>query len=285
MRPPRFDLMTIDEALAYGRAQLTHSPTPHLDARILLARVRGQPYSYLLAHGEETLSAGQWAAYRQMVARARQGEPIPYITGQAPFFDFVLQLNPAVLIPRPETEELVTQIVQYGQTFSAPRIVDVGTGSGCIAIALARQLPQAHLEAVDISAPALAVARANARRLAPGRIRFYQGDLLQPISTAPDIIAANLPYISEREWTRLDDRVKLHEPALALRGGAGGLDLIRRLLQQASDKLRPGGALFLEIGWQQGETAARLARAHFPGAAVQCLPDLAGRDRILCVKT
>ncbi|HID54139.1 MAG TPA: peptide chain release factor N(5)-glutamine methyltransferase [Anaerolineae bacterium] len=196
-----------------------------------------------------------------------------------------MRVNTAVLIPRPETEELVTQVVQYAQTLPAPHIVDVGTGSGCIAIALARQLPQARIEAVDISDDALAIARANMFKLAPGRIRFYEGDLLQPLPTPPDIVVANLPYISESEWTLLDDGVKLHEPSLALKGGVDGLDLVKRLLQQAMNKLRLNSAIFLEIGWQQGEAATQLARARFPKAAIQLLPDLAGRDRILIVKT
>ena len=277
--------MTIDEALAYGRAQLANSPTPHIDARILLEHLLQRPYSYLLAHGDKKLTAVQLTDYKRLVARAQQGEPIPYITGQAPFFDFMVRVNTAVLIPRPETEELVTQAVQYAQTLPAPHIVDVGTGSGCIAIALARQLPQARIEAVDISADALTIARANMFQLAPGRIRFYEGDLLQPLPTPPDIVVANLPYISESEWTLLDDGVKLHEPSLALKGGVDGLDLVRRLLQQAMNKLGPHSAIFLEIGWQQGEAAAQLARARFPAAAIQLLPDLAGRDRILIVKT
>ncbi len=275
--------MTIDEALAYGRAQLAHSPTPRLDARILLEHLLQRPYSYFLAYGDKKLTAGQLADYQHLIARARQGEPIPYITGQAPFFDFMVRVNTAVLIPRPETEELVTQASQYAQTLPAPHIVDVGTGSGCIAIALARQLPQARIEAVDISGDALAVARANRRKLAPERIRFYQGDLLQPISAPPDIVVANLPYISESEWTLLDDGVKLHEPSLALKGGADGLDLVKQLLQQAMNKLRPHSAVFLEIGWQQGEAITQLARARFPTAAIQLLPDLAGRDRILII--
>ena len=277
--------MTIDEALAYGRAQLANSPTPRIDARILLEHLLQRPYSYLLAHGDKKLTAAQWADYKRLAARARQGQPIPYITGQAPFFDFMVRVNTAVLIPRPETEELVTQVVQYAQTLPAPRIADVGTGSGCIAIALARQLPQARIEAVDVSAGALDVARANMFRLAPGRIRLYEGDLLQPLPSPPHIVVANLPYISESEWTLLDDRVKLHEPSLALKGGVDGLDLVRRLLQQAVNKLGPHSAIFLEIGWRQGEAAAQLARDRFPAAAIQLLPDLAGRDRILIVKT
>lgn len=276
--------MTIDDVLAYGRFQLNQSSTSHLDARILLEHLLKKEHSYFIAHGDELLNPEQLAAYKVLVARAREGEPIPYITGEAPFFDFMVRVNTAVLIPRPETEELVAQVVQVSRSLPPQRIVDIGTGSGCIAIALARQLPSAQIEAVDISPEALHTARTNAAQLAPGRISFYQGDLLQPIPAERDIVVANLPYISESEWTMLDDGVKLHEPSLALKGGHDGLDLVRRLLQEAAAKLSPNGAIFLEIGWQQGDVVLREARSFFPDADVQLRKDLAGRDRIVTVK-
>jgi release factor glutamine methyltransferase len=280
--------MNIAEALAYGRSQLHHSPTPELDTRLLLQHILQRSHSFLIAYGEEPLTAVQQTLFTQAIARAQQQEPIPYILGSAPFFDFDLQVSPAVLIPRPETELLVETAVTHARTHPAKHLVDVGTGSGAIAIAAARMLPQTAVSATDISPPALTIAQANADRLAAGRIRFYPGDLLSPIHAAPDsqvdIIIANLPYITDGEWTALDDGVKWYEPVTALRGGPDGLDLVRELLQQAVTYLRPGGAIFLEIGWQQGAAATQAARHTFPQAQVQLLPDYAGHDRIVAVK-
>ena len=276
--------MNISEARDYGRSQLHSSPTPQLDARLLLEHVLNVSHSYLAAHGEVVLTAVQQTQYRQLIQRAARLEPIPYLIGHAPFFDLDILVNQSVLIPRPETEQLVQLALDWAKRRPAARIVDVGTGSGCIPAILARRLPQAVVAAADISAAALAVARQNGQRHAPGRIRFHQGHLLDPISPPIDLITANLPYISDGEWTMLDDGVKLYEPAAALRGGTDGLDLIRRLLQQAVTKLAPNGAILLEIGWRQGTAVQNLAQAAFPTAQVNILPDFAGHDRIAAIK-
>lgn len=279
--------MNIREALDYGRSQLTYSPTPRLDARLLLEHLLDVPHSYLVVHQDKPLTGEEEKSYRQFIERARQAEPIPYIIGHVPFFDFDLHVSPGVLIPRPETEQLVELAVAWVRERGAEtaettlRAVDVGTGSGCIAIALARFLPQLQITAVDISPKALAIAQQNGARLAPDRIQFQQSDLLQAVNTAVDLIVANLPYVTSGEWQALADGVKLYEPALALDGGKDGLDLIRRLLQQASTRLRPNGAIFLEIGWQQGDAAQKLARDYFPEATIDVLPDFAGHDRIV----
>ncbi len=277
--------MDIQSALAYGRFQLTpHSPTPQLDARLLLEHLLDVPHSYLIVHHDQPLTAEQQQQYEQRIARASQQEPIPYIIGHAPFFHFDLHVAPGVLIPRPETEQLVELAVAWARESKANvalRAVDVGTGSGCIAIALAHFLPDAQVTAVDISPTALAIAQQNAALFVPQRIQFRQSDLLQAIADPIDLIVANLPYVTSGEWQSLADGVKLHEPALALDGGADGLDLIRRLLQQATTLLRPGGAIFLEIGWQQGKTAQQAAQDHFPEAKITILPDFAGHDRIV----
>ena len=276
--------MTIDDALAYGRFHLTHSATPHLDTRLLLQHILHVNHAYLIAHGDAALTAVQTQQFQSAVARAQQSEPIPYIIGTAPFFDMELHVTPAVLIPRPETELLVEHAVQWGKPKGALRIVDVGTGSGCIPIALARQLPQAEITAVDISPAALTVAQQNAAAFAPNRIHFYQGNLLVPIDHPIDLITANLPYIADSEWTMLDDGVKLHEPSLALRGGKDGLDLIRELLHQAASKLSASGAIFLEIGWQQGQGVTNLAKTAFPKAQVDLIQDYANHDRLVIIK-
>jgi release factor glutamine methyltransferase len=280
--------MDIQVALAYGRSQLSpHTPTPQLDARLLLEHLLDVPYSYLIIHFNQPLTAEQEKGYHQLITRAQQGEPIPYIIGHAPFFDFDLYVAPGVLIPRPETEQLVELAVAWIKEQAAEtaqkalKVVDVGSGSGCIAIALARQLPQLQVTAVDISPTALTIAQQNAQRLAPNRIAFQQSDLLQAISDPVDLIVANLPYVTSGEWQVLADGVKLHEPVLALDGGEDGLDLIRRLLPQVTTRLRPNGALFLEIGWQQGKAAHKLAQDCFPEATIKILPDFAGHERFL----
>lgn len=277
--------MTIQEALAWGRLALAASPSPGLDARLLLAHVLGVSHAYLVGHSQDTLPAAQQAAYAALVARAQRHEPIPYLVGHAPFYGLDFLVSPAVLIPRPETEQLVEQALAWANSHRPGRIVDVGTGSGCIAITLARHLPQAEIIAIDLSSEALAIAQENGARHAPGRVQFRHGSLLAPINTPADLIIANLPYVTDAEWTLLDDGVKWYEPATALRGGPDGLVLVQQLLHQAAAKLRPGGAIFLEIGWQQGSAAQQLAAGSFPAGHIQCRPDFAGHDRFIIIQT
>ncbi len=277
---------TIHTALAYGRSLLSPtSPTPELDARLLLEHTLDVSHSYLIAHGDEALTAVQIRQYHAYLQRAAAKEPIPYIVGHAPFFGLDFRVTPAVLIPRPETEQLVDIALAWANGRGPISIADVGAGSGCIPITLARHLPHAAVQATDISADALTIARQNADRLAPGRITFHQGNLLEPIPTPLHLITANLPYVTSGEWTMLDDGVKLYEPQVALLGGQDGLDLITQLLEQATDKLIPGGMMILEIGWRQGTAAQALAQASFPAAEVAVETDFAGHDRFVVIHT
>jgi release factor glutamine methyltransferase len=278
-------MTTIREALQQGRAMLRHSPTPALDARLLLEHVLRRDHAFLIAHGDEALSATALTEFDQALERAAAGEPIPYLTGHAPFMELEFIVSPAILIPRPETEQLVEMAAAYGRGQGAFRIADVGTGSGCIAVSLARRLPAAEVVAVDVSAAALAVAAANVARHAPGQVHLVCGDLLTAIGLGLDLIVANLPYVAGAEWPTLPIRVQSFEPRLALDGGADGLDLIRALLPQAAARLRPGGLALLEIGWQQGQAVTELARAAFPAAEVILHQDFAGHDRIVAVQT
>jgi release factor glutamine methyltransferase len=276
---------TIGGALAWGRQQLQQSPSPAVDSRLLLEHILQVNHTYLVGHATDPLPATHLAAYQALVARAAQGEPIPYLVGHAPFYGRSFLVNPVVLIPRPETEELVQQVIAWAKERPGTHLVDVGTGSGCIAVTLACELPDARVTAVDVSAAALNVARQNAERLgAAGRITFHEGSLLEPLPAPVDAIVANLPYIADDEWTSLDVGVKWYEPAGALRGGPDGLDVIRELLPQAHTRLQPGGAIFLEIGWQQGEAARQLAAGHFPQAEVRLLADFAGHDRFVTIQ-
>ena len=279
-------IVTIHEAWATGRDQLAQASfTPELDARLLLQYVLHVEHSYLIAHGDETLTKLQASDYAALLARARAKEPVPYITGNAPFYGFDIHVNPAVLIPRPETEELVGRAVSWVGPRSGLRVVDVGTGSGCIAIALARHLPPTILLASDLSLKAIQVARLNAQKLAKQSITFVQSDLLAALGGPFDLIVANLPYVADDEWTIIDDGVKWYEPSLALSGGEDGLDLFRALLRQAAVRLRPGGAVFLEIGWRQGSAVRQLAGDFFPLADIKVFTDLTGQDRIVQIQT
>jgi release factor glutamine methyltransferase len=207
---------------------------------------------------------------------------LPYLTGRAEFYGLDFEVTPEVLIPRPETETLVDlALAQRPAT-----IVDVGTGSGCIAVALAARLPKATVCAIDISPAALAVAQRNAERHdVADRVHLIVGDVLNPRPSQADLIVSNPPYIPTGDCASLQASVRNHEPNLALDGGPDGLAIIEPLMAQAPAVLRPGGALLIEVGFDQGEIASRLARTYFPQAQVRIHPDLAGRDRVLEVQT
>ena len=277
---------TIREAWARGRDLLAQaSASPEIDARLLLQKATGLNHSYVLAHGEKALTSEQSATYDSFLARAAKKEPIPYLIGSTEFYGLLFEIGPAVLIPRPETELLVDRALAWTQARAQDRenlrIVDVGTGSGCIAISLAHQLSDPVIAAVDISFDALQVARRNARFLGTGKVYFVQADLLTALPGPFDLIVANLPYIAADEWTVVDDGVKWYEPRVALDGGEDGLEFLRKLLYQAMYKLHPRGALFLEIGWRQGKAVTELATSLLPQADVRLLQDYAGHDRVV----
>ena len=275
--------MKIVSALNFGREILSRSDSAELDARRLLAHVLQVQSSYLLAHGSEVVSSKPLNEYFNLIARAERHEPLPYIIGSVAFRYLNLHVTSDILIPRPETEELVSRVIQWAkrrkQTLS---LVDVGTGSGCIAISLATELDDVTVAAVDVSADALAIAQQNAETY-KACITFHQGSLLAPINYPIDAIIANLPYVTDEEMDALPVSVSKFEPSLALHGGSDGLDLIRNLLQQATACLKPDGAIFLEIGCRQGRAAKKLARKYFPTATVHCQQDYAGQDRFILV--
>jgi release factor glutamine methyltransferase len=276
--------MTLQSALSEAGQRLAGRPDAVLTARLLLQHVLGVTWPWLLAHADDPFPESAETAWHTALARAVAAEPLPYITGRAPFRHLELAVTPATLIPRPETEQLVDLVLAWAGDRQRLRVIDVGTGSGCIAISLATERPGWQVTAIDISADALAVARRNAAEWhAP--VCFVQGDLLQPVTESADLIVANLPYVSLAEWRELDDGVKLHEPATALLGGADGLDPVRALLSMATDRLRPGGALFLEIGHAQGAAAMALAAHAFPAARTTCLADWSGHDRFVRIET
>jgi release factor glutamine methyltransferase len=248
---------------------------------MLLLHVLGKDKAWLMAHSEEELSGEQATQYMELVERRYRGEPIQYITGSAEFYGLPFRVTPDVLIPRPETEHLVEQPLVFAARFQAPRIVDVGTGSGAIAIALAHHLPNAAITAIDISAAALTIARQNAELNGVfHRIRFLEGDLLGPVSGQQfDIVVSNPPYVPLRDHDSLAVEVRNHEPALALLAGDDGLDIYRHLIPAAFAALVPGGFVALEIGYGQSPAIGEmLAASGF--IEIEFAPDLQGIPRV-----
>ncbi len=260
------------------------SESPALEAQVLLAHILGRPRSWVLAHPEVALSPEQSTDLESRLVRLESGEPLPYVLQAWEFFGMVFSVSPQVLIPRPETELLVEQALTWLLANPGRRsALDVGTGSGCIALALAMNLPDLHITGTDISAGALELAQMNLRRYGlQTQVEFSLADMI-PVDQEPvDLICANLPYIPSTELTKL--KVGRWEPRLALDGGPDGLSLIRRLLEQAPASLAPGGLLLMEIEAGQGQAGLNLARQSFSGAEISLLQDLAGRDRLVRIQ-
>ncbi len=263
------------------------SDTPALDASVLLAHIVKQPRTWVIAHPELHLTASQQKQLDDSLARLEAGEAFPYVLGRWEFFGLDFDLTPDVLIPRPETELLVEKAIAWLQRSPNRRtIADVGTGSGAIAVAIAVNIPDAHVLATDISHHALEVAHQNAVKFdVDHQIDFVQCDLLpQHIDPLPteshfDLICANLPYIPTEKLHNLP--IFGREPTLALDGGPDGLDPIRRLLDIGPEWLAPNGMILLEIEATRGIQALNLACDLFSEATIHLHQDLMGRDRLL----
>jgi release factor glutamine methyltransferase len=265
----RFALNAAEKVLAEG----PHPDRARRDAEALLLFVlrrnsRDTNLAWLIAHDGEPLAADAAAIFCDLIERRLAGEPMQYITGETEFYRMPFYVNRSVLIPRPETELLVEKALQLAPLVRRPRMLDLGTGSGAIAITLAHECPDAVLTATDLSSAALDVAHRNAERLGfADRIRFLQGDLLESVAGEQfDIVVSNPPYVPDSDRATLDVEVRNYEPPQALFAGEDGLEIYRRLIPAAFGALVPGGFLALEIGYGQQEAVhALLAGAGFTG--------------------
>jgi release factor glutamine methyltransferase len=293
---------SISAALSWARSHLKDSgiDDSFLEAEVLLASVTGLDRAGLYRESERELKQEEAFLFQRLVRRRAQKEPVAYLTGFKEFMGLEFEVNPEVLIPRPETELLVEKALDIARkrALDSKRlsgcfrtnifIADVGTGSGAIAVSLAKYLPEARILATDFSAGALAVARKNAlRHGVEKRITFFEGDLLSPLLELNlqgkiFIIAANLPYIPSAELPGLMPDVRCYEPRLALDGGKNGLDHYQRLLPQARDLLTSSGCLLIEIGPGQGNEIGCLLEED--GGYYEIVLDLAGRERVVLAK-
>ena len=254
-----------------------------LNAELLLAGVLGLKRLDLYLQFDRPLRPEELAEFKERLRRRAKREPLQYIDGTAAFRDLVLRVDPRVLIPRPETEVLVQEVLDWARPRNDLVAVDVGTGSGAIALALATEGPFSRIVATDAQADALDAARENHAHAAPDApVEFRLGDLLAPVrGEAFDVVVSNPPYVGSEEAASLDPEVRDWEPATALFAGVGGLDVIRRLVPQAAEALKPGGLLALEIGAAQGAAVRGIIEETNAFGAPRVRPDLAGRDRFV----
>ena len=247
---------------------------------MLLAHATHRRRDYFFAHPEQELTDLEWLHYGRYLHQRLQRRPTQYVTGRQEFFGREFRVDSRVLIPRPETEHLIEAVLP--RAAGGPLILDVGCGSGAIGITLALEVPQARVVATDISASALELARENAAALG-ARIAWLRGDLLEAVASASiDIVVSNPPYVAERSRPELAPEVRDWEPALALFGGADGLQVTARLISEAARVIRPGGVFAMEMGAGQWREHADLAKSHF--SEIQAVLDLAGIQRVLLAR-
>jgi release factor glutamine methyltransferase len=275
----------IKQALASAVEQFEGADvgSPRLNAETLLMFVLGVNRAYLFAHPERELTPEEQARCDEAVTQRSSGVPSQYIIGHQEFWGLDFVVTPAVLIPRPETEHLVETVLDFARGVERPKIVDVGTGSGCIALALAHELKGAEVYAVDLSADALEVARANAARLQlDGRVKFLQSNVLGALADIHDFdfVVSNPPYVGKNEADKVQRSVFEFEPRIAVFSGESGLDVIRPLIAQAFAALKPGGWLAMEIGYSMRDMVLELLNPTM-WDDIRVVPDLQGIPRVI----
>lgn len=299
-------IISLKQALNYGINELKKAKidSARLDAEILLGFVLGFPREKLLANPQYSIFNIQYLNFKKLIAKRKKHYPITYLTNHKEFYGLNFYVNENVLVPRPETELLVEEVLKFfggqgrcsdshqkissGSRFTRTdpkKILEIGTGSGCIALTLAKYLPHAKITATDISKKALAVARKNKKILnikySMFNINFKQSDLLSNIKSKPNIIVANLPYLTKSE---LKQKSIIREPALALYGGREGMEVYGKLFKQIKNKKWEDAILFLEIGEKQEKKFKKLTEKYFPRSTMETKKDLAGRDRAVIIQ-
>ena len=274
--------MNLKQVLAQTRLTLMDKGIEEacLEGELLLRHALGMSRTRLYLELGQELALEHKRNLRHLIERRLKGEPTAYITGHREFYGLDFYVDKRVLIPRPESELLVEKSIELVRNRLISTIAEVGTGCGAIAISLALNLPEAKIYAIDISAPALEVARFNCHRHGmTERIRFLEGDLLDPLPEPVDLIVANMPYVKEAELSEANS-LKF-EPVMALNGGLDGITQIDRLCRQAGQRLRSDGCLLLEIGQGQAETVTTILHKVFPSACVGVTPDFGGIKRVV----
>ncbi len=275
--------MHLKDALKHAIAFLDEHRvgSPRMNAEVLLMFTLNCDRAYLFAHAERDLTAEEWLRYDEALAERASGKPSQYITGHQEFWGMDFLVSPAVLVPRPETEHVIEVVLPLTRELKKPRILDVGTGSGCIALALAKELPDAEIHATDVSDAALEIARANAARLnLADRVQFHRNDLLAGFEPASfDFVVSNPPYVGESE--PVDREVFEHEPRSAVFAGKTGSEVIERLVPQAREVLAPGGWLVIEIGYSINRTVRDHVR---DWSVVNVTNDLQGIARVVAAR-
>jgi release factor glutamine methyltransferase len=263
------------------------SEFPRLDTEVLLSHALGCKRIELYTRFEEPATEEARARFKELIRKRLEGCPVAYLVGRKEFFSLQFEVSPAVLIPRPDTETLVVEALRLAREMPEPHIIDIGTGSGAIAIAVAKQHKGAKVTATDICGEALTVARRNAagHGLAE-RIHFLQGDLFEPVPAEErfDLILSNPPYIAQEDMAKLPIGVRDYEPHAALNGGPGGYAVFDRLIREAPRHLRPGGYLIVEIGSPQEDTARQRIDAHGGYELASTIKDGSGHPRVLVAR-
>ncbi len=276
--------MTLKQAFdaAVKRLEAADTPSPRLSAELLLMFTLDCSRAYLFTYPERELTTEEQARYDEAITRRCKGEPAQYITGHQEFFGRDFLVSPAVLIPRPETEHLIEAMLEFFPREARLNILDVGTGSGCIAVTLAKEFPRSALMAIDISAEALEMAQANAARL-EAKVEFRRSDLLYAIEQDRrfDAIVSNPPYVGECEADKVQKQVRDFEPHIAVFGGQRGMDIIYRLIPHAWYHLKPGGWFLMEIGYSREEL---VREALGVWSDVRMIPDLQGIPRVVVAR-
>lgn len=281
--------LTLNQAIRVAAEKLAQAgvATARLDAEVLLSHIVKRDRAWIITHIHDSLDEGYRALFEKAIARRTKREPLQHIIGKQEFWGLDFIVTPDVLIPRPETELVVESAIKTARDMPAPVIIDLCTGSGCIAVSLATALPAGRFFAVDISEKALAIARENARgHGVSDRIRFLEGNLFRPLEELDvrgrvDMIVSNPPYVRSTELNGLQAEVRDYEPETALIAGPDGTEIHQRIISAAPEYLRQHGTLIMEMGMGQAETLARMFKATDAYNPVEILKDLAGIDRVI----